>query len=431
MSSVAIMLPSEASAAFAFVLGSAALVLRARRRRQPLPPAGVSATLPADLILHVLRLLPLSDRLSCASISSEWLRASQDPFLYAVINRLLVGRRDASHKKLSALVSRCASSATTEVCFAGMRNVNAGIIAALAECAPSLLSLDLSACEVTEEALEDIAKFRNLQKLRLWAAGDVSDEGLLRLFGDVRAATHTSAAAAFDAISAVGEPSSSDTASHHGRIGRLKLSATVTLHAEMRELDLRACADVLHDRTLQLVAHACPNLQTLKLKGVRAPMRDALLTTLSQRCHALVTLDASGGQCTDAGLSALAKGCPRLRELYLAGCSRVGNDGVVAVAERGQLRVLDLQGCATVGDPAALALASHCGATLETISFQCCARLSDRGFDALVARCDKLRHVTLKNSAVTDEAVDRAEMANPTLCVVFAGGSLGRNMPLR
>ena len=121
----------------------------------------------------------------------------------------------------------------------------------------------------------------------------------------------------------------------------------------------------------------------------------------------------SGGSLSNAGLATLARGCTALRELYLAGCRRVGDAGVEEIA-RGcpRLRLLDVQGCAMVGDAGALALASHCAAQLDTVSFQCCPRLTDEGFGALCAACPRLRHVTLKHCRVSEAAIASALRAS-------------------
>ena len=68
-------------------------------------------------------------------------------------------------------------------------------------------------------------------------------------------------------------------------------------------------------------------------------------------------------------------------------------------------------------DPAAMALAANCAAALETISFQCCPLLSDKGFGALVDACPRLRHITLKHCDVSDESIARAEAFNEQLQV--------------
>ena len=148
-------------------------------------------------------------------------------------------------------------------------------------------------------------------------------------------------------------------------------------------------------------------------------MSDRVLAAIGESCHALTTLDVSGGACTDAGLRPLAAGCPRIAELYLSGCRRVSCVGVIAISAgcAASLRLLDLQGCSAVGDPAAMALAANCSAALETISFQCCPLLSDKGFGALVDACPRLRHITLKHCDVSDESIARAEAFNEQLQV--------------
>ena len=81
------------------------------------------------------------------------------------------------------------------------------------------------------------------------------------------------------------------------------------------------------------------------------------------------------------------------------------------------------QGCATVGDSAAFALAAGSGAAaLQTVSFQCCARLGNAGLAALVRSCAHLRHVTLKNTLVTEELCVTLQLERPDVRLVQLGG---------
>lgn len=53
---------------------------------------------------------------------------------------------------------------------------------------------------------------------------------------------------------------------------------------------------------------------------------------------------------TDAGLAAVARGCPGLRRLNAAGCMRLTDSSVFVLAVRagGGLRALDVSGCRRV-----------------------------------------------------------------------------------
>ena len=178
---------------------------------------------------------------------------------------------------------------------------------------------------------------------------------------------------------------------------------------KLETLDLRMCGEVDYSGVCHLASY-CPVLADVRLKGLRG-LNDDTVTALGQLCPRLTHLDLSRGSrptsggCSDVGIQALAAACPRLEKLILAGCKSVGNDGVIALAiSCPALKILDLQGCSTVGDAAAHALAAHC-ASLHTISFQCCATLSDAGFEEICRRCP-LRHITLKLTAVTPEAIE-------------------------
>ena len=117
-------------------------------------------------------------------------------------------------------------------------------------------------------------------------------------------------------------------------------------------------------------------LVDLRLKGLKG-ITDETLAAIAKHCPLLTSLDASGeaarDRLTDVGVAALADGCPRLQtcaeivprlcrhasrrfrlvtrswepvpcRLHLAGCRRVGDEGVAAVAAGCRaLRLLDLQ----------------------------------------------------------------------------------------
>ena len=372
---------AEAVGTLVFLCATAALIRRARRRaastrviEPPAPPF-----LPADALVTVLSHLPFGARVTCAAVSHEWFQAVQRPELWAVVDMSVLGRRDLPKAALQSLVQNFLSAATVSVDLGGVRNADDELIAALIARTPNCEMLKLCAGDAGDATLAAAAACcPKLRRLLLWAARGVTDTGV-------------------------------------SAIGCLDSCARLSL----RELDLRFCVDVDHDDTLAALARGCPHLQTLRLKGVGASMSDRVLAAIGESCHALTTLDVSGGACTDAGLRALAAGCPRIAELYLSGCRRVSCVGVIAISAgcAASLRLLDLQGCSAVGDPAAMALAANCAAALETISFQCCPLLSDKGFGALVDACPRLRHITLKHCDVSDESIARAEAFNEQLQV--------------
>ena len=263
---------------------------------------------------------------------------------------------------------------------------------------PGLLTLDLSANELDDDALSSIGwacahGMVALRHLYLWAVDEVTDVGI------------QSIAQALDCGTVI-------TQAHHVAMAR---QGRMLDRMPLEIIDLRMCGEVSGSGVIAL-ARVCPWLTHLRLRGLRN-IDDATMETVGTSCPRLTALDASGASCTDEGIRSLAAGCPLLEHVQLSGCKRVSNPGVEALAARcAGLRVLDLQGCSTVGTPAARALAEH-SRSLHTVSFQCCAGLTDAGFFEVCRRCP-LRHITLKLCAVSAEAVKQVEAERPQIRVV-------------
>mmetsp|Transcript_43835 Transcript_43835/g.115196 ORF Transcript_43835/g.115196 Transcript_43835/m.115196 type:complete len:434 (+) Transcript_43835:989-2290(+) len=341
-------------------------------------------SLPNDVLVHIFVQLPLSSQLRAAAVCTDWRLAAATKSLYASIDRSLLvdlGRR-IPRNILHMVAKRCANDATVHLNLRGVSGVDNALVERFTMRATSLQSIDLSACAVGDDALVAIAsRCPMLERLRLWAVDEVTDEGIRAL------------------------------AQHGG--------------AALQSIDLRACSELTGDAIASLVAACGRRLRELRLKGVSAATGDETLIQLGTCCPELTILDASGLRCTDDGLRALADGCPGLHQLFLSGSKRVGNAGVGAIAAGcgARLQLLDLQGCARVGDPAAFELAEHCP-NLHTVSFQCCAGLTDAGFAALCDRC-ALQHVTLKHCKVSQDSILEVQRACPMLTVrTIASGPL-------
>ena len=357
-----------------------------------MPYGGV---LPSDLLMSVFVNLPLLALRRAACVSTDWHSVAQSPSLYAIVGRAMLERRVA-RSVLLALAEKHVCEETVELNLAGVRCVDDSLVATFARRAPSLTAVDLSACAVGDEALAALADgCPKLERLHMWATGELTNEGLISL----------SAAIARHRCSSSSGGDGGGGGGGGGGIGGLRIA------------DLRACTELSDVGLVPLVQECGARLTSLRLKGVAASTGDETLRALGSSCPNLTLLDASGLNVTNLGVHALGDGCPRLATVLFSGCQRLGDLGVGALA-RGcgeRLRLLDLQGCSTTSDETALALASHC-AGLHTVSFQCCPLLTDRGFNALCAGC-ALAHVTLKHCQVSEDAVREAQRARPKLTV--------------
>ena len=107
---------------------------------------------------------------------------------------------------------------------------------------------------------------------------------------------------------------------------------------------------------------------------------------------------------------ALALACPNLEELFLSGCTLIGDAAIVTVAAHcSRLEVVDLRNCDRIGDVALHALAANCpqlrrlaaggeGACVDgVISDGSGARISDASLQALARNCQDLESLHLSH----------------------------------
>ena len=97
-----------------------------------------------------------------------------------------------------------------------------------------------------------------------------------------------------------------------------------------------------------------------------------------------------------AVISAICRGCSKLRSINLGGCNEVTDAGISALGHGcGQLRTVNLRGCNQVTDAGILALAAGCD-ELQSINLESCDEVTDAGILALVAGCGQLRIINLE-----------------------------------
>jgi hypothetical protein len=130
------------------------------------------------------------------------------------------------------------------------------------------------------------------------------------------------------------------------------------------------------------LAQGCPGLQTIDLNGCEKVM-DAGVIALAQECPGLQTIklavDLDGcGKVTDVGVIALAQGCPGLQNINLNSCGKVTDAGVRALAQGCPgLQTMDLNSCEKVTDAGVIALAQECPG-LQSIGLRGCSKVTKK-----------------------------------------------------
>ncbi|KAK6945109.1 Leucine-rich repeat [Dillenia turbinata] len=100
---------------------------------------------------------------------------------------------------------------------------------------------------------------------------------------------------------------------------------------------------------------------------------------------------------TDLGMSAIARGCPSLRDLSLWNLSSVTDESLVQIA-RGcsMLEKLDLSHCPLISSKGLIAIAKSCP-NLTYLSIEACPMVENESLQAIGKGCPKLQSISIKD----------------------------------
>jgi hypothetical protein len=154
----------------------------------------------------------------------------------------------------------------------------------------------------------------------------------------------------------------------------------------------------LTDEGLRAAVSFCSHLQSVYL-GCCGQIMDSTLVALGNSCHRLRQLDISGTESTDAGLRAIAAGCPLLERLVAFECD-VG-PALEAIA-RGCPRLRVLEVAQVELSPATLqTLVERCP-QLQKVTLSYGFGVGDEEIAAMARGCPRLTQLTLMGYAVTE-----------------------------
>ncbi|KAL9242442.1 hypothetical protein vseg_016436 [Gypsophila vaccaria] len=114
---------------------------------------------------------------------------------------------------------------------------------------------------------------------------------------------------------------------------------------------------------LSAIARGCPSLRSLSIWNV-STISDEGLMEIANECHMLEKLDLCHcPSITNKGLMAIAEGCPNLVALSIESCPNIGNDGLQAIAQGcPKVESISIKDCPFVGDQAVASLLSSVAA---------------------------------------------------------------------
>ncbi|GBG28223.1 F-box/LRR-repeat protein 20 [Hondaea fermentalgiana] len=147
--------------------------------------------------------------------------------------------------------------------------------------------------------------------------------------------------------------------------------------------------------SLESVAENCPGLRELDIRD-RALLGDTVISPVLAHCHALERLCVLGARgLTSISVRSAAVSCPNLSRLDLAGCELVDDGALHALAEYARcIEELSLSGCKLITNNGLKALAkSPLGPRVRRLEVANCSKLSDEGFLAVARWMRAMRRV--------------------------------------
>lgn len=326
------------------------------------------------------------------------------------------------------------------VSVSGCPRVSNASLLALGTSSSQLTSLALADLPlVNEHGLKQLAKCRDLRRLRLAGRIAVTDGGLketgerlvslqwLKL-SDLPLVTE----AGFTALGAAKGFSSVQTLSFVNckTLTNDALTAVATGCGDLKSLSLSKCPAVscCGVKGALQAAEALESLTLHKLSGISAPPSEP--ATQSERLGLAVPESpraCDGGCCVWSGtsdkltnlcishcdwvdarcLGMIGRSSACLQSLELAGLCEAEDKGVTSLVEGcgGGLTSVDLSGCSQITDKTVQAISSRCGDSVRSLSLDGCSKVTDRGLRAIAASCTALEDLDLSGCDITDRGL--------------------------
>ncbi|GAB4856281.1 hypothetical protein Ancab_014209 [Ancistrocladus abbreviatus] len=252
---------------------------------------------------------------------------------------------------------------------------------AIADWCESLMELSLSKCSgVTDEGLCCLVmKLKKLKKL---------DITCCRKITDVAIAYTTSSCTSLTSLRM-------ESCSLVPREAFVLIGQRCLL---LEELDLTDTE--VDDEGLNSISR-CSKLKSLKL-GICLNISDEGLTYVGLKCSKLIELDLyrSAGV-TNAGILAVANGCPYLQMINISYCKEVADGSLTALSRCSKLNTLECRGCILITSLGLAAIAVGCR-QLSRLDIKKCYNINDLGMIPLAHFSQNLRQINLSYSLITD-----------------------------
>lgn len=253
-------------------------------------------------------------------------------------------------------------------------------------CGKTLKEIDLSYMSISEESIAAIsAHCSNLTQLDLTAC-EVTDDALLTL----------EEGSCFELRRL--------TLSSCERITNVGVSAALRGCTQLTQLTLPHT--IIADEDLVTIASHGTNLKVLNLSGCKR-ITDTGVRVIAQGCVRLALLILDWTNISDESLIALATYAKALEGVCVYNCARITDAGVLAIA-KGCRGLAGLQlGSTDVSDEGLISLATW-AKLLKALYLANCQHITDSGVRAILQGCPHLIQLDLEGTAISPEVQESA-----------------------
>ncbi|XP_007017016.2 PREDICTED: F-box/LRR-repeat protein 3 isoform X3 [Theobroma cacao] len=170
------------------------------------------------------------------------------------------------------------------------------------------------------------------------------------------------------------------------------LSFLVQSHKELRKLDITCCRKIKY-MSIDSITNSCTSLTSLRMESCSLVPKEAFIL-IGARCSCLEELDATDNEIDDEGLKSISR-CSKLSILKLGICSNISDEGLANVGSYcSMLTELDLYRSMAISDAGIAAVADGCPA-LEMINIAYNGKVTDNSLISL-SKCLMLKALEIR-----------------------------------
>ncbi|KAL5014145.1 hypothetical protein ScPMuIL_008415, partial [Solemya velum] len=359
------------------------------------------STLPRKIAIKILSYVDLADLARCASVCRSWKVITQAHILWSRLDFYRV-RDSITDKVATKLLSKCrpylihlnlrGCKKITEPTFltisecrnlqdlnlSDCSSLNDETFKTVAKGCKILLYLNLSYTDITDASLRIISKFcHNVQFLSLAFSRKFSDKGLLYL-----------------------------ACGRNGRkLEYLDLSGCLQITPEGFKNLASGCHNLqtlilnefstLNDDYLLPITENCPKLNTVSFLGSPLLTDETFKRLANWKKMKKIKVEGNH-RISDVGVKTIGKLCPNLEHVYMADCQRLTDVSLKALAGCKNMSIINFADCVRITDTGVRYIADGlCGPKIRELNLTNCIRVGDMAMVNIHKRCHSLAYLSV------------------------------------